>query len=534
MRAARINRRISISSSMRLKALRPSGIWFRGTFTRTAGDAPRSGGLYSLIRAVAFSIVGVTLVGCSNSDTSIKTSAGYPPVKLNPTDLPTYAVGDRFTFNNPDETWTIVGIREGLIKWRSSLKAEKITVFDPVLPPIVWSKADSTGGSERLTAWDKSLFPLKNGQKIAFKTTVQRKGTATLIAYTWKCYSGGPRKVDIQAGEFPAYPVFCRRSDGLTRQSFYAPDVNGPLMITTRKRPAPAIIRELIEFQRGTGPRIAATEFDNFPKGWAFAALDPSARARVGRPVRSRVATASKAKNTATPTSSGPRSVTSAASSPPPPMPAPLKNLPPKSAVARSPVQEALTTVAIGPPQSPIISKSKANRSPRPNRTRPASRPAANAGKRAQVAQSAPPALPSIQPPASVFGRRTAPPPPVIALPTLTREPNKASSATTTKRSADRIQKRPTRKSSGAAFGVQLGSYGKPEMANAGWKVLRRQYGPLLENWDHLVKRVDLGSSRGKFYRLIAGPARSRTSAEALCSAIKARGKSCLVRSIKN
>jgi len=63
---------------------------------------------------------------------------------------------------------------------------------------------------------------------------------------------------------------------------------------------------------------------------------------------------------------------------------------------------------------------------------------------------------------------------------------------------------------------------------------LQRRFGPLLKNWDHLIKPVDLGSSKGKFYRLIVGPAKSRTSAEALCTAIKARGESCLVRSLKN
>lgn len=497
--------------------------------------------------AAIFGIAGMALASCSSPDKSIKTSAGYPPVKLEATDLPTHAVGDRLTFNNPDETWTIIGIRDDLIKWRSSLNAGKITVFDPVLPPIVWDKADGTGGSERLTGWNKSLFPLKKGGKIAFKSLAQFNGKAALIAYTWKCYSGGPRKVNIQAGDFPAYPIFCRRSDGLTRQSFYAPEVNGPLLITTRKRPAPAVTRELVDFEPGPGPRIAATGFGDLPKGWALAAVDGTARARVGRQTPARLAAAvrNKTKNAVARISSGSRSVTSPISSPPPTIPASPKILPPKSAVARPSDQEALSTVAIGAPQSPIISTSKVSQSPRPSLKRSTSRPAATAGKRAQVAQSRRPAPPSIKPPDSVFGRRNSLPPPVIALPTPTRKSNKAQSAarraaptaTTTIRSADRVPREPrrtVRRSSGAAFGVQLGSYAKRELAIDGWKVLRRQFGPLLKNWGQVVKHVNLGSSKGEFYRLIAGPAQSRASAEALCTAIKARRKSCLVRSLKN
>jgi len=548
MQTVRINWRLSISSSVKLKALRPSGNRFSGVSALTNDDAAGWGRLYALAFSMVLGIVGVTLSGCTDSNKSIKTSAGYPPVTLKPSDLPTHAVGDRLTFDNPEETWTIVAIRDGLINWRSSLKAEKITVFDPVLPPIIWNKADGTEGSERLTAWDKSLFPLKKHQKITFKSKLRHKGTSTHIAYTWKCYSGGPRKVNVKAGEFPAYPVFCRRSDGRTRQSFYSPDVNGPLLITTRKRPAPAVTRELVEFEPGPGPRIAATGFGDLPKGWALAAVDGTARARVGRQTPAQLAAAAdrkKSKTAASRVSSGSRSVTSPISSPPPTIPASPKILPPKSAVARSSVQEALSTVAIGAPQSPIISTSKVAQSPRPNVTRSTSHPAANAGKRAQVAKSSRPALPSIKPPNSVFGRRSSPPPPVIALPTPTRKSNKAKSAVrraapsanTTNRSADRVPREPRRtvtRSSGAAFGVQLGSYAKRELAIDGWKVLQRRYDPLLKNWGHLVKHVDLGSSKGEFYRLIAGPTQSRASAAALCTAIKARRKSCLVRSLKN
>lgn len=90
------------------------------------------------------------------------------------------------------------------------------------------------------------------------------------------------------------------------------------------------------------------------------------------------------------------------------------------------------------------------------------------------------------------------------------------------------------RRPPGPVFGVQLGSFRKPELAKDDWKRLKRRLGPLLKNWGHVVKHVNLGPSKGIFYRLMAGPTTSRTNAAALCAALKARGAACLVRTLRN
>ena len=218
------------------------------------------------------------LSACSNDDALIKTTAGYPPVEMQPSDLPSFAIGDSFTFDNPDETWTVSGIQDGLVIWRSSLGGSRKTVFAPFVPPIEWTAKGNAAGEERLTGWGDGLFPLKGGKKTEFRTRARMNGQADATPFEWKCYSGNPRKVTVKAGAYAAYPLFCRRNDGLTMQSFYAPEVNAPLMITQRKRPAPAETRELVGFKLATGPRIGAAPAHGLPKGVAVAAVEPAVR----------------------------------------------------------------------------------------------------------------------------------------------------------------------------------------------------------------------------------------------------------------
>lgn len=409
-----------------------------------------------------------TVASCSDSGKSIKTSAGYALVPLDSSDLPTYAVGDSFTYDKPKETWTVVDIRGGLVKWTSSLGAKKTTVFDPILPPIASTGKNGSSRSERLTNWNRTLFPLKKRQKISFKSIVRQTGKDAPIRYGWKCYSGAPRKVKVQAGEFPAYPVFCRRSDGWTIQSFYAPDVNGPLLITTRKRPARAATRELTTFKKGPGPRIAASKAGSLPKGWALAAVDHV---------------------------------------PPPAAP----GTGPAIAVAPAP------PIADAAASYKVSGDSRSHSSTAPAPAIAAPRPPEKAHTVARRTGRVRTALPVIPPPRAPRAPRpvkAAPPLPVIAaVPT--------GNAT-----------RPAGKGK-YGFGVQIGSFQNPNNATRSWSTLQRRYDPLLKGWNHVIKRVYLGPSKGRFHRLIAGPVRSRAQAAELCRAIRKRGADCVVRRLK-
>ncbi len=446
----------------------------------------------------------LALCACAPKDELIRTSAGYPPVDIPASAPPRYAVGDNFTYDNPDETWTVTAIEGGLVTWQSSLGTMRKTVFDPFVPPVEWTARDG-GGTERLTKWGEGLFPLAGGKKITFDSS-QQSGTGPAKPYEWKCYSGKPRKVTVPAGAFAAYPVFCRRSDGLTEQSFYAPEVNAMLQVTTRKRPAPASTRELVEFKLVPGPRIAAKTSPGLPEGWTLAAVQRPAPAPDGE---TPVAVASAPDIPATPNPdavqipdgrgtppSPPQEV-----SPPvvpavvlptaPPVATPKARSPDVAAGPSIPAQPSLAPPVITPPPSiaPAVTDV-----PRPNPTGPSS----------SVPSSTTSPLPTIAPPPAAL--------PMIAPPTPERNSD----------SADKP----------AGFGVQLASFAQKTRARDAWPHFRRTLQPLLDDAPHLVRRVNLGPSKGIFHRLIAGPFGTREQARTLCRAIRDRGGSCLVKRV--
>lgn len=79
------------------------------------------------------------------------------------------------------------------------------------------------------------------------------------------------------------------------------------------------------------------------------------------------------------------------------------------------------------------------------------------------------------------------------------------------------------------AWLVQLASFRSSANADAGWIKLSGQAAGLLNGLEPDVARVDLGSDKGIYYRLRAGPLPSKASARELCSKLKAHGLSCLV-----
>lgn len=453
------------------------------------------------------------LSACSNDDALIKTTAGYPPVEMQPSDLPSFAIGDSFTFDNPDETWTVSGIQDGLVIWRSSLGGSRKTVFAPFVPPIEWTAKGNAAGEERLTGWGDGLFPLKGGKKTEFRTRARMNGEAVATPFEWKCYSGNPRKVTVKAGAYAAYPLFCRRNDGLTAQSFYAPEVNAPLMITQRKRPAPAETRELVGFKLATGPRIAATAAHGLPKGMALAAVEPAARppqpagTAIADAGGAPIAPSSAPSSTPSSTPASTPAPAPASASPPAAAPAPLPQIaqtaaPHPPAVPAQPVPKTVTPMPTPPPAIASASKPRA--------------PAVAARPAAPVSSAAP----TIAPPPRI-GPPAAATPPVIALAPQAAAPKPADKVEPLAASGPTLS---------AGFGAQIASYQDPTNVERGWVSLRQRHGPLLDSVGHVVRPVDLGGSKGIYHRLLAGPFPARTAAEQLCRSIRSRGAACIVQ----
>jgi len=188
-------------------------------------------------------------------------------------ELPTFARGDSYTFDNPRETWRVTDVSSGLVTWNSTISGSQVTMFDPMLPPIRWSRPDGQTGERKILEWSGSLFPLKSGNKLTFKTAVSVGKRAGHARFIWNCYVGNPRQVLVPAGNFAAFPVFCRRNDGQKTHIYYAPALHRPIAITTSGPTGKPVSRQLVTFQEGDAERITATARESLPGDWPAAAV---------------------------------------------------------------------------------------------------------------------------------------------------------------------------------------------------------------------------------------------------------------------
>ncbi len=78
-----------------------------------------------------------------------------------------------------------------------------------------------------------------------------------------------------------------------------------------------------------------------------------------------------------------------------------------------------------------------------------------------------------------------------------------------------------------ANYRVQLASYKSEERARKGWNLLRDKATDLLQEYDPVIQRADLGADMGVFYRLRT-PLITKDAAQRLCGALMERGIDCL------
>ncbi|MDA0703934.1 MAG: SPOR domain-containing protein, partial [Proteobacteria bacterium] len=75
---------------------------------------------------------------------------------------------------------------------------------------------------------------------------------------------------------------------------------------------------------------------------------------------------------------------------------------------------------------------------------------------------------------------------------------------------------------------VQLGSFRNPARSEKWWEKVSVERADLLAGQPHEIQPVDLGVSKGVWYRLRVGPM-AEASADQLCSRLKSAGHDCLV-----
>jgi hypothetical protein len=141
-----------------------------------------------------------------------------------------------------------------------------------------------------------------------------------------------------------------------------------------------------------------------------------------------------------------------------------------------------------------------------------------------EVAKKPAPTAQNLQPKSS--GKTAPPPSPKIAKSTA--------QATTPK--APTVPSKPVASTPSAApavssksYRVQLAAARTPAAARGEWDKLRRKHLDLLGDLGLTVTKVDLGATKGVFYRLRVGPLKDRPAAKALCKDLAKRKVSCLV-----
>ena len=86
----------------------------------------------------------------------------------------------------------------------------------------------------------------------------------------------------------------------------------------------------------------------------------------------------------------------------------------------------------------------------------------------------------------------------------------------------------PASTKSDGGYMVQLGAFGKKESAELLWKKLQKENPELLADLGSDIMMIDLGK-KGVLYRLRGGMIGERTSADDICSALKAKKQACIV-----
>ena len=133
----------------------------------------------------------------------------------------------------------------------------------------------------------------------------------------------------------------------------------------------------------------------------------------------------------------------------------------------------------------------------------------------AQPEPAPPPAVPTTN---EVLAAKPPPPPPAAPQPEMTpKTPLMPESAP------------PAKEAAAGGYKVQLAAVRAPGRAKEEWERLREKHPDLLGALELSVIKVDLGSPRGVFYRVRAGPIDGADAARALCAKLARRKVGCLV-----
>ncbi len=172
--------------------------------------------------------------------------------------LPTYAVGDRFTYDN-GRTEHVVSVDGDWVAWRRGNGYRWTGHRDFVTPNRKWESRTRSGNLETLTMRPGEIWPLQAGRGVWFTyatRSVAKDGVDDkLYVYHWRCSVRATETVTVPAGTFDTTPISCLRHSNVTgkyfgeRTWYYAPRVGHYVLYTDTSTSRATRTRALTSFR---------------------------------------------------------------------------------------------------------------------------------------------------------------------------------------------------------------------------------------------------------------------------------------------
>ncbi len=167
---------------------------------------------------------------------------------------PSFKIGDYFSFNNPDITWQVTAVDGENVEWENNNGDSQITSKNPLLPALEWKSKKRGEGRRIISDIKGKFFPLRVGNQIFFKTTVNTSKPPYVWEFDWACDFTSKEKISVPAGIFDTYRVDCYRQKPEKWSFYYAPSIGYYVKMESNNNVNPNDIRtrELVEFSHST------------------------------------------------------------------------------------------------------------------------------------------------------------------------------------------------------------------------------------------------------------------------------------------
>lgn len=177
--------------------------------------------------------------------------AGSPPV---------YAVGDRYSFDNPPVNWEVVAISGDIVEWVSDAGERQTTSTNPLMPALAWESGTRGAGRRLISDERGSLFPLAKGRSMTFKSTVSTDQPPYAWEFDWSCAVTDEIAIEVPAGAFNTFRVACGRQRADELIFYYAPLIGHYVrMEAAGNAGEQPMVRRLLSYDRVERPEVATS-----------------------------------------------------------------------------------------------------------------------------------------------------------------------------------------------------------------------------------------------------------------------------------